>query len=110
MSDLYEIQDNSFNYYHYQHARAHRRACKHTHTHTPPSPFRFDGSVAPKRDIVNAPFRMFRWQSYPVAGSLKKTRAGDPISSRFWKFKKKLLGRTETRTRDRLHCQSIRTV
>ena len=98
MSDLYEIQDNSFNYYHYQHAhtRAHTHAHTgaranthtHTHTHTPASPFRFDGSVAPKRDIVNAPFRMFRWQSYPVAGSLKKTRAGDPISSRFWKFKK----------------------
>ena len=40
------------------------------------------------------------------------TRAGDPISQRFWRFfvYKKLLGRTETLTRDRMYCQTIRTV
>ncbi len=40
------------------------------------------------------------------------TRAGDPISPRFWVFfaYKKLLGRTETLTRDRMYCQTIRTV
>ena len=40
------------------------------------------------------------------------TRAGDPIAPRFWIFfaDTKLLGRTETRTRDRMYCQSIRTV
>ena len=47
---------------------------------------------------------------WPVAGSLKiSTHAGDPISQRFWVFfaYKKLLGRSETQTRDRMYCQSI---
>ena len=40
------------------------------------------------------------------------TRAGDPISPRVWMFfaYKKLLGRTEKRTRDRMYCQTIQTV
>ena len=40
------------------------------------------------------------------------TCAGDPIYPRFWMFfaYKKCLGRTETRTRDRMYCQTIRTV
>ena len=40
------------------------------------------------------------------------TRVGDKISASFWVFfaYKKLLGRTETRTRDRMYCQSIRIV
>ena len=51
------------------------------------------------------------------AGSLAisiNTRVGDPIYLRFWMVfaNKKLLGRTETRTRDRMYCQTtnIRTV
>ena len=37
---------------------------------------------------------------------------GHPISQRFWKFfaYKKMLGRTESRTRDRIYCQTMRTV
>ena len=40
------------------------------------------------------------------------TCAGDPISLRFWMFfaYKKLLGRTETRTRDMMYSHTIRTV
>ena len=40
------------------------------------------------------------------------TSAGDPIYLRFWLFShiKKLLGRTETRTCDRMYCHMIRTV
>ena len=39
-------------------------------------------------------------------------RTGDPIYRRFWQFSriKKLLGRTETRIRDRMYCQTIRIV
>ena len=85
----------------------HARACTHTHT----SPFRFDGSVAPKRN--GGPFSpvplAFMASSWVIQIN---TRAGDPISPTFWIFSrlKKLLGRTETRTRDRMYCQSIRTV
>ena len=60
------------------HAYTHTRA--HTYTHTPPSPFRLDSSVAPKRDEVNAPFRLFRWHSWPVAGSFKLTHS---LATRF---------------------------
>ena len=53
------------------HTRAHRRARTRVHTHTPPSPSRFDGWVAPKRDGVNAPFCLFLWHYWPVAWSFK---------------------------------------
>ena len=42
------------------HSRTHARTLTHAHTHVPPSPFRlslFDGSLAPNRDAVIAPFR-----------------------------------------------------
>ena len=93
--DLYEINDNNFNYYHYQtgsniiivyckhitHARMHTRTL--AHTHQPPSPFRlslFDGSVEPNDDGVNAPFRRFRWRS--LAGRCfiqTNSHAGDSV-------------------------------
>ena len=38
-------------------SRTHILTHTQTHTHTPPSPFRFDVSVAPKSDEVNAHFR-----------------------------------------------------
>ena len=82
------------------------------HTDTPPSPFRlsrFDGSLAPNRDAVTTPFRRV------VAGRgfiQINTRTGDTVSASLWVFfaYKNLLGRTETRTRDRICFQSLRTV
>ena len=96
-------------------------ACTRTHArthtcHTPPSQFRlslFVGSVPHNRDGVNTPFRRFRWRSMAGRWFIQiNTRMGDPVSPRFWVFfaYKKLLGRTETRTCERMHCQSIRTV
>ena len=91
------------------HVRTHVHICMHvhTHTHTPPSPFRFDVSVAPKRDEVNAPFSL----AFMAGSWVMKinTRAGDPIFQRFWMFfaYQKLLGRTETQTHDRVYCQTI---
>ena len=62
--DLYEIYDNIFYY--------------RAHTNAPPS--LFDGSVAPKRDGVNAPFRRFRWRSMASHCLIKiHSRAGDSI-------------------------------
>ena len=92
------------------------RTCSRECTQTLPPPFRlslFDGSVMPNRDGVNAPFHRFHWRS--MAGRLFiqiNTRAGDPVSRGFGCFSriKKLLGRTETQTRDRMYHQSIRTV
>ena len=53
-----------------------------------------------------------RWrQCWSLAIEIN-TDAGGPTSPRFWMFfaYKKILGRTETRTRDRMYGQSIRTV
>ena len=94
------------------HARTHRRACVHTHTHT---------AVAVQVWCVGGAQAWQSWLPFsPVplafmAGSWViqiNTRAGDPISPRFWMFSayKKMLGRIETRTRDRIYCQTIRTV
>ena len=83
------------NYYHYQpgsniivvyckqitYTRTHARA--QTNAHTPPSPFRlslFDGSVAPNREGVNAPFRRFRWRSMAGRCFIQiNSRAGDSV-------------------------------
>ena len=58
MCDVYEIEDNNFNYILLSYiANTHART--RARSHTPPSPFMsslFDGSVAPNRDGVNAPF------------------------------------------------------
>ena len=110
-------------YYHYQpgsdivivyckhitHARAHARAHMH-HTHrrrrlTAVQAILFGGAqptVTTRSTCDNAD----RWP-------FKSTHeVGTPIFPRFWKFfaYKKILGRTETRTRDRMYRQTIRTV
>ena len=120
---------HNFNYYHDQPgsniiivicilqktSRTHMRAHTHVCAHTPPSPFRlslFDGLVAPNCDGVSALFRRFRWRSMASRCFIQiNTCAGDPVSPRFWVFfvYKKLLGRIETWTRDRMCFQSIRT-
>ncbi len=56
-----------------------------THTHRHRSGCRC--SMAPIRDGVNAPFRRFRWRSMAGRWFIQiNTRAGDPVSLRFWVF------------------------
>ena len=88
------------------HARTHARA----HTHR-------------RRRLTAIQAIAIRWRPTNRDGPLRlrqcrslaiqiNTRTGDPIYPRFWKFfeYKKLLGRTEMRTRDRMYCQTIRIV
>ena len=92
------------------HARAHKRAHTraHTCTHT---------AVAASQAIAirwrptnrDGPLRLRQCRSLAIQIN---TRTGDPIYPRFRKFfaYKKMLGRNETRTRDRMYCQTIRIV
>ena len=90
--------------------RAH--ACAHTctpvHTHR-------------RRRLTAVQAIAIRWRPTNRYGPLRlrqcwslaiqiNTRTGDPIYPRFFAYKHKLLGRTETRTRDRVYCQTIRIV
>ena len=82
------------------------RVCTHTHTHRRHRRTGHRYTVAPNR---HGPLRLRQCRLLAIEIN---TRAGDPISPRFWMFcaYKKLLGRTETRTRDIMYCQTIRTV
>ena len=65
--------------------RTHSRV--HAHTCIPPSPFRFDASVATKREEVNAPFLPVLLVFMAGSWVIKiNTHAGDPFSPRFWMF------------------------
>ena len=95
------------------HARMHAHAMYCAHTHPPPSPSRlslFDGSLCE----VNAHFSPvpLAMNGRSVLHSNKQSRMRRGIRDSFGCFSriKKLLGRTETRTRDRMCFQSIRTV
>ena len=67
------------------HARTHVHT--RTHTYIPPSPFRFDASVAPKHDKVNTPFLPVPLAFMAGSWVIKiNTRAGDPMPPRFWMF------------------------
>ena len=107
------------NYYYYQpgsnilsytcilqtHARVHTRTRvrTHAHTHTAVVTVRRTGyrySVWPNRD---GPLRLRQYRSLAIQIT---TRTGDPITPIFLMF----LGRTKTRTRDRMYFQTIRTV
>ena len=79
------------------HTHAHTRACIHVAVQV------VDGSLAPNRDAVNAPFR--GW-SLVHSNEHSRWRHGFHDSLAY----KKNLGRIETRTSDRMYCQSIRTV
>ena len=92
------------------HAHAHTRAHAHTCTHTAVATvtvrrtgYRY--SVSPNRD---GPLRLRPCLSLAVQIT---TRTGDPITPIFWMFfaYKKMLDRTEMRTRDRICFQPIRT-
>ena len=102
------------------HECTHARTCAHvcacmqahactphiTHTHRRRCHTGYRYSLAPNR------YGPFRWQQCRSLAIQINTRAGCPISQRFWVFLayKKILGQTETRTRDRMFCQTIRTV
>ena len=75
-----------------------------THRHCRRTGYRY--SVAPNHDGP------LRWRQCRSLAIEINTGAGGPVSPRFWVFLayKKILGRTETRTRDRMYNQSIRTV
>ena len=81
--------------------RAHTHTRTHAHTH--PFPFRFDASVAPTRDEVNALIH-----GRYLGHSHKHTRWRPDFPKVFDVFRvKTLLGRTETRPRDWMYCQTI---
>ena len=79
----------------------------HTHTHRSRRHTGYHYSLAPNRD------GLLRWRQCRSLVIQINTRAGDPISPEvldvFRIYIKKLLGRTKTRTRDRMYCQTIRT-
>ena len=97
------------------HACTHAHACgpsPNTHTYTHRRRLRRRRrtgccySLAPNRDGT------LRWRQRRSLSIQINTRAGGPISARFCVFfaYKKFIGRTETRTRDRMYCQAIGTV
>ena len=79
----------------------------HTHTHTPPSPYRYSMGLC--QPTVMA--RSAGDNSWSLAIEIN-TGTGGPISPRVWVFfaYKKILGQTDTRIRERMYCQTIRTV
>ena len=96
MCDLYDI---TLNYYHDQpvsniiivfcehitQARVHTRTCVHTHAAVDIQVV--DGSVAPNREGVIAPFRRFRWRSMAGRCFIQiNTCVPDTVSPRFWVF------------------------
>ena len=93
------------------HAFAHTRtnACTHTpHTHTPPSPYRYSMGLLCQPTVTA---RSAGDNSWSLAIEIN-TGIGGPVSPRFWVFfaYKKMLGWTDTRTRERMYCQTIWTV
>ena len=81
-----------------------------THSHTLPSLFGlslFDGSVAPNRDGVNAPFRR---RSMAGHCFIQINSRGDDLVFATVLVFAVFLGRTETSTRERKCFQAIRTV
>ena len=125
--DFYEILENYFNCYHlsawvkyyYRILQTHHaRTYTHTRTHPPTTvavqvdTVRWVG--APNHDEVNAPFSPvpLAMNGRSVLHSNKQSRMRHGIRDSFGCFSgiQICLGRTETRTRDRMCFQSIRTV
>ena len=128
MCDLYEIEDNNLNYYRYQrgsniiivyckhimHARtqactrvrSHARARARAHIHRRRRRTGYRYSLAPNRD---GPLR--GQQCWSLAIQINAS-AGCPFSPSFVGVLTytKVIGRTETRSRDRIYCQSIQRV
>ena len=93
------------------HGRTHAHTRVHAHPHTTVAVRCFGApnhdSVMVGRTLSDAGETMADRRLIEI-----NRRTGHPISQRFWKFfaYKKMLGRTETRTRDRIYCQTMRTV
>ena len=122
-----------FNYYHYQpgsniiivygkhimHTRTHTHTCvrshpcERVHTNPPHTHTHRLRRIAIRWVCASQP-----WWPAPLTIADQSlaieinTVTGGPVSPRFWVFfaYKKLLGRTDTRTRERMYCQMIRTV
>ena len=101
------------------HACTHARTRTHAHTreHAHPHPRRpslFAVSVRPiSPSWLGAPLSTLVRQSWPAGDPLKLTTCGRLcINDRFGFFSriKQILGRTETRTRDRICFQTIRSI
>ena len=104
-SDIFIVYSNHVTY-----ARTHTctrvRTHVHTRAHTPPSP--------PHR-LTAVQAIAIRWRPTNREGPLRLRQCRSlaiQINTRTDSFSriKKLLGRTETRTRDRMYCQTIRIV
>ena len=90
---------------------AHTRTHEHTHTHTPVAaspPYRLSlfGGAQPTVTARSACDNAGRWPFKSTHELATRFTRGFGSFSRI----KKLLGRTETRTRDRVYCQTIRIV
>ena len=89
---------------------AHACMCMHARTHTHTHRRLRSGLMHRWRPSVTKLTPSFMAGSWDIQ---MNTHAGDLIYPRFWMFFafiQKLLGRTESRTRDRMYCQTIRTV
>ena len=94
------------------HTRTHAHACTHTYAHTcTHTAVTAVQAIALRSHPTNRDGPLRLRQCCRLAIQIN-TRTGDPIYPRFWKFfvYEKVLGRTETRTRDRMYCQTIRIV
>ena len=91
MSDLYEISDNNFNYYNYQPGSniiiVHCKYITHAYARS-----RAHACASTHTPPSPPPYRLALFVGAQAVTS------------------QKLLGRTETRTRDRMYCQTIRTI
>ena len=108
------------------HTHTHAHAHTHTRTHTlartgPPTDRRhhpgcrcYMGGVRPTMTKICPLFACSAGHEWPVGASLKnQSRVRGGIRDRFGCFSRiheKMLGRTETPTRQRMYCQSIRIV
>ena len=95
------------------HARAHTLTLAYRHTPTPPRPSLFAVSVRPISPSWLGPPLSTLARQWPVGDPLKETTCGRLcINDMFGVFSriKQIIGRTETRTRDRICYQMIRSV
>ena len=106
------------------HARTHARTRERTHArtrvrthprervHTPPHTHR-RRRIAIRFVCASQPWRPAPLVTIAGRPAIEiNTGTGGPVSPRFWVFfaYKKMLGRTDTRTGERMYCQTIRTI
>ena len=94
---------------HHARTRAHTHARTHVHTHSrhrPPHRLSLSGGAQPTVTGRSACDNAGRWPFKSTHELATRFTRGFGSFSRI----KKLLGRTDTRTRDRMYCQTMRTV